>query len=367
MQGYVSIQGDDRGLPDHLLGLAKGIHEHEYRGRKLYVITEDLGGSRFHLIYDASFLEPVEKIFGKMLVGGVICFTLFALGMGYWLSGRIIAPVTNLAAEVKRSRADTGHGLLLSNYADDELGELAGEFDRYARRLFAFAQREAAFTADMSHEMRNYLFVLRSTVELLSAEKNPDDRHDERIDRLQRAIHQMEELIEVLLILAREPGTGECHTANTSLVEPVLRELTRRRLRVRIDVDEPLETTAPPVVIAAALGGLLDNAILNARQGELVFTLEKDALTLHGSATEDLSREKARSPNGGGAYSRPAAEPRSLGLTIVTRLCERYDWSLESAGPSGTGGRTRLVLSRRSASSEGDTGSRRPASSVIGA
>jgi signal transduction histidine kinase len=193
MRGYVTTPGADDELPLFLRGLEAGTYERHLEGREYHFMIRDSGTKRYYLTYDATRIEAFEVLFHGVLVFGVFGFTVLSVWLGFWLSGRVVAPVTRLAEAVNRANADAAPSLAFTGYRNDELGELAQTFEQYTKRVYASVQREAAFTAEISHELRNYLFVMRSSVELLIAGKGVEGQDAERLDRLQRGIREMVE------------------------------------------------------------------------------------------------------------------------------------------------------------------------------
>jgi signal transduction histidine kinase len=341
MHGYVTTPGDDDELPSFLRGLGSGAYERDFEEHEYHIMVRDSGMRRYYLSYDATRLEPFEALFHGVLVFGAFGFTLLSLWSGYWLSGRVIAPVTRLAEAVKRANVDSASSLAFTDYGNDEVGELALTFEHYTKRVSAYAQREAAFTAEISHELRNYLFVIGSSVELLAVEMGSDGQSFARIDRLQRAIQEMRELLDVILILAREPETIDAAPSDSANVETVLREvlstrqseLTRKKIGLRVEVAGNAELRAPAPVLRAVLCKLLDSAIADIIDGEITVSLDENGVTVieTGARSPDVSPSNSDIDQG-------------MSHSIVARLCERYDWRIESSAPNGRVLQARLLF-----------------------
>jgi len=133
--------------------------------------------------------------------GGVL---LLGLLVGGWLSGRAIRPVADISAAAKKI-AD-GNLSERINMADteSELGELARVLNETFARLDASFARQARFTADASHELRTPAFVILSEAQSALKRERTAAEYREGFEVCQRAAQQMRQLIESLLILARQ-------------------------------------------------------------------------------------------------------------------------------------------------------------------
>jgi signal transduction histidine kinase len=83
----------------------------------------------------------------------------------------------------------------------DEIGVLAGTFDRMLDRLERAFDRQREFVSDASHELRTPLTVLRGQVELLDRETDPVRRH-RAIATILRELDAMNRLVDEMLTLA---------------------------------------------------------------------------------------------------------------------------------------------------------------------
>lgn len=353
MQAFVTPADAEHDLPPYLRGLGPGTYDERiYEGREYHIMIRDRRGKRFYLAYDATFSEPYESLLHGFLIAAAFFFSVLALGLGYWLSGRIIAPVTRLARQVKRLRLDGEHVAPSTEYARDEVGDLAKTFDEYVQRLQAFAQRERQFTSDVSHELRTSVAIMRSTVELLLSEHETSEPTRQRLRRLEEAVRQMGELITVFLILAREPQPLEQEAFEMCAVEPVLRNvldirqasLERKGLTIQIAINGKPEVRAPETVLAVALGDLLDNAIAYTEQGGISVTLDAHGVTITDTGVGMSGRVQPHIFERGYRGHKAISDGAGLGLYIVKRLCERYGWKIEVDSTEGEGTQVRLVF-----------------------
>lgn len=298
-----------------------------------------------YLWFDVSTQKLGQRQLVVAIAAAVFVFALLSLLLGFWLSARVMSPVTDLVQRV-RAMSDSGQPRLLrAHFANDEVGQLAEALDAYSTRLTEMVQRDREFNADVSHELRTPLAVIASTTELLQASTDLADKPRERLKRIERAVRQCSELIDALLLLSRRerqaPTDGET-TDVARIVEQVVDSqrphIANKPVAVRIEIDEPLEVVAPSSVVAVALSNLIGNAFKYTPAGEVIITVGHGRVSVEdtgpGIAAEDAERLFER-----GVRGTKVGKGGGLGLAIVRRLCELYGWQVALA-PRPQGGAT---------------------------
>jgi len=212
------------------------------------------------------------------------------------------------------------------------VGELAAALDEYAAKLTEVVQRDREFNADVSHELRTPLAVIRGATELLMVNPQLTDKMRLRLQRIERAEQHCTHLISALLMLSRnERGSG--HTDVRKLAE-VLADANRLQLvgkpvDLKVIGDEGHIVDVPEAVLSVALGNLIGNACKYTAEGEVVIRVEAGCVRIEdsgpGISAEDAARLFERGYRGSSAGGTKGA---GIGLSIVRRLCELYEWNV---------------------------------------
>ncbi|TBR36932.1 MULTISPECIES: sensor histidine kinase [Dyella] len=321
-------------------GLQTGVHDineadkdgqmHHY---KLAVYREN--GVISFIKYDVSREELGKRQLLLSVIGAVIIFGLMSLVLGLWLSRKVLKPVTQLAQRLREFRKTGKAEPLAPHFADDEVGELALALDEYSNRLTAMVERDREFNSDVSHELRTPLAVIASTTELLQGSPDLTDKLRERLKRIERASRQATELIEALLLLSRAERRGPTRGETTDVarvasdvIESQRPQMRDKPLGIELVVGSPLSINAPASVLSVALTNLIGNAIKYTLEGLVTIRVEKDRIEIidtgPGIKPEDAERLFQRGVRGEGAGGSGAG----LGLAIVRRLCELYNWDV---------------------------------------
>ena len=265
-----------------------------------------------------------------LLGGSVVLFTLFAWVIGLWSSRRVIRPVADLAQRVGAFRGQSRPDRLAPHFEDDEVGQLASALDDYADQLTERVTRDREFNADVSHELRTPLAVIRGATELLLAAPDMNEKMRQRLLRIDRATQQCTDLTTALLMLSRnERGSG--NTDVRRLVEQQVEanrlHLANKPVTIRADGQNDVLVDAPEAVLAVALGNLIGNACKYTREGNVVVTVLADRVEIAdtgpGISREDAERLFERGYRG---QSSEGSKGAGIGLAIVRRLCDLYEW-----------------------------------------
>ncbi|MEV3977303.1 ATP-binding protein [Nonomuraea sp. NPDC049758] len=143
----------------------------------------------------------------RLLVNSAIALVVMAFAsvlLGRLTAGRVLRPLRDMTATVRRITADRLDRRLAASGPDDELKELADTFDDLLDRLEAAFTAQRRFVANASHELRTPLTLQRAMAEVALADPDAgaaELRHV--LDRLLAAGRHQERLIEALLVLAR--------------------------------------------------------------------------------------------------------------------------------------------------------------------
>ena len=336
-----------------------GVYDIEDLGRegkvrpyKLAVLkSADLWG---YLKFDVSTQKLSERQLMITLGTSVLAFAIFSIVIGFWLSARVMSPVSDLARRVQAMSRSGRPEPLKAHFANDEVGQLAAALDDYSTRLTELVERDREFNADVSHELRTPLAVIASTTELLQGSPDLTDKLRERLRRIERAVRQSTELTDALLLLSRRerqaPNDGET-TDVARVVEQVVDvqrpHLGNKPVTVRVEVEEPLATAAPSSVVAVALGNLIGNAFKYTHAGEVIVSVGHGRVSVEdtGPGIEPGDAEKLFER---GVRGTSAGKGAGLGLAIVRRLCELYGWRVTLA-PRPQGGAVATLEFGRSA------------------
>jgi len=327
-----------------LWGTAEAVAPSAF-GRHLSVMMRVMGEPQMMGDVFTAFLRGMNT---ALAVAATAAF-LAAVAVSIFVTRRIVAPIRAMTAASARVAAGR-YEERVPVTSDDELGELAGQFNRMATTLEQVERLRRDLIADVAHELRTPLASLDGYMEALidgviPAEPETFHRIRREAARLQRLVADLQELSRV------EAGQGRIHPRPVEVQE--LADAAAARLRAQFDDKGiALDVEVPPglprvLADPDRIGQVLTNLLGNALQytppgGRVVIRARREggsvaiavADTGIGIAAEHLphlfdrfyrvDRSRARSSGGSG-----------IGLTIARHLVEGHGGSIraESPGP----------------------------------
>jgi len=135
--------------------------------------------------------------------------------LGYWLSGRSLAPVDRIIRSAEQIGVDNLSRRLEVPKPRDELRRLTETLNAMLGRIETSFRRIAQFTADASHDLRTPVAVIRATSEIVLRKPRTLPEYREALSRILQTSVETSEMLENLLTLARaDAGASglEMHT-----------------------------------------------------------------------------------------------------------------------------------------------------------
>ncbi len=322
----------------------------------------------FLLVQTAASTDANRKHLGELrrvfLATGPILLVA-ALGCGYLLARKGLAPVERMAAEADQITASRLDRRLAAPNPDDELGRLARTLNGMIARLelsFGDVQR---FTADAAHELRTPLAVLRGEAEVTLLSDREPAEYRRALESMLEEIEHLTRLTEDLLSLSREDAQIPPSFEDLRLDE-VVRDAFGTMTAVAAEVDRRLVLAgelAPCLVrgdrerLRRVVVNLIDNALKYTRAGGLVqvsLALRGDEAVMtvaddgDGIPPEHLPMIFKR------FYRVDASRPRwgsstGLGLPICRTVVLSHGGTIDVQSAPGAGTRVEVVLAARPA------------------
>ncbi len=336
---------------------SRTIDEREYM-----VLVADIGGKPYALLYDRTVRDAGLADLAWALVGGVILMTGLSALIGHVLAGQVVRPIRRLLTDISEKssmidpHADSPMSFSAADYPSNEIGQLVHAIDRFALRLHGFVQRESHFAADVSHELRTPIAVIRGATEVLEAHGDLSEAVRERLHAIQRQAVRMGEILEAMLLIARESSqSSDPACAIAEVIEEAMADcapaMTGRPVQAVCEIHErPIVAVERPLAYVV-ISNLLRNACSHTREGSITVRLLGDRVEIIDTG---IGIAQERFP---GVFDRHVKGEDSrgwgLGLSIVARITEMIRWKIEIESRAGMGTQVTIRFAESNAQAAG--------------
>lgn len=288
-----------------------------------------------------------------VLLGSLPLVLLLAGGMGWWLAGRALIPVDSMTREAKAiSTRDLSARLALPG-TGDELQRLGEAWNELLGRIEASMKAVTRFTADAAHELRTPLAVIRTASEIALRQGRTAESYRKTIEAIHRETASMTDLVEQLLLLAREDSGQWQFRFDAIRLGDVLRELRETLAPAAREKEIALEWTLPreeplvwadPDAIRRLVLILVDNALkYTDSNGEVRVTLSSGAESAAIEVSDNgCGIEPRHLPHVFERFyradpARTAGSGAGLGLSIAKTIADAHRARIELQSQPGRG------------------------------
>ena len=283
---------------------------------------------------------------------------LLALALGVMLSRALTRPLRDLTTATDEMAA--GHlGKQVETHVQDEIGKLATSFNKMSKDLAEASRLRRQMTADIAHDLRTPLTILRGYTEGLC--DGSIQGGQELYDLLHQEVVHLQHLVEDLRTLSLADA-GEL-TLDRRIIDPkALLERTglahvvsarQKGITLRVDAPDTLPSVAVDVErMTQVLDNLVANALQFTSQGEIVLSGEcrDSTVSLHvtdsgtGIAPEEMNNIFDRFYKVDSSRHRNGQAQSGLGLAIARAIVLAHDGEIRAESSPGKGTRFTILL-----------------------
>jgi two-component system OmpR family sensor kinase len=276
----------------------------------------------------------------------------FAAALSWFFIGQALSPLVDITKSALRISGtdDLSQRIPPRGPENDEMGRLVTTFNNTLGRLEQLFTSQQRFLADVSHDLRTPLTVIKGNVDLMRRMKHVDE---ESLDNIEDEADRLTRMVGDLLLEAQaESGKLPLHFApvemDTLLLEVFkeMRILARERVQIKLPEIDQILINGDRDRLKQVLINLIANAIKYTPQGgEVVLSLGKvgDNARLIvrdtglGIPAEDLPHIFERFYRAEKSRSRSKAGGFGLGLSIAYWIVNHHGGQIEVDSAEGKG------------------------------
>lgn len=349
------LPGEISGLkPDNLDELTFRVH-----------ITTIQRGETFYTIQLAKSMGNLQEEISELiltLLFGFIASAIALILIGYYVAGRILAPISTinrLAWEINDKTLDKRIPL---GDTHDELYDLSSSLNTMFDRLQHAFTRQKEFVASASHELKTPITMLRLFFDENICEESLPDVFRDKLTAQEAILARMDRLVKKLLDLSvlelkttYEPEEYDLARQIDSVLHEFAEIFEAEHIRATTNLPPQLVIYADREKIRRLLINILDNAIkFNWPEGEIRLQAGEDntLITLEvqntGVGVPAAEREKVFDQFYRVEKSRSTAHGGSgLGLSIVKRIVELHNGTITLDSAPGEWTKVCIMLPKK--------------------
>lgn len=337
-------------LPD-----STGFYEYGEGNHRMVLNISKRDQKTLYLLYFRGQVDALVVYYGMFPLLTVLLILYLSLWLTYRFNRRTVSPIIKLAEQIDKldlSKPDFTFDtdLPVTFGTDNEIQVLSTAINRLGQRLNQFIKREREFTRDASHELRSPMTVMQLAADMLESEQVLSAPALKSVRRIKRAIADMQQLTEVFLLLARE--NDAVLTRDFVMLNDVIQEEIEqanilkkdKQVEIQYDPKNVIRLWASDKVISVVVGNLIRNAINYTEHGSIHIEISNKNVIIDDSG-------QGMSPQQVNSMFKPFhrgdninASGYGIGLTIVKRLCDRFNWQVEVSSESGKGTQCRVIF-----------------------
>lgn len=353
LTGYLSPSHDV--IPELFLALQPGLHKLTNDESDFYIIhVSEKDGKKLYLEFDGEQVSELALFFGIFPLAGFLIIIYLSGWLSYRFLSHAVSPIVKLAKTLENLDPQSENfskelKSALPDNIDQEVSVLSQSLSDLSDRIEAFVIRERNFTRDASHELRSPITVIKIASDFLLEDETLKESQKKSIQRIKNNADDMEELIEALLILARE-SDNKLSFEPVSINDVVTEEIDRtsnllkgKSINVSFKDQGKLYVTGSDKVLSVMIGNLIRNAFSYTDEGNVDIKINGTELIIEDSGVGMPEQDVAKMFK---PFQRGDAKFRGgygVGLTIVKMLSERFHWPINIESKLGHG--TKVTVS----------------------
>lgn len=301
----------------------------------------------------AATAQAAKRQFDMKSIFFCVLFTALGTTAVYFVTGSALRPLRRLSEKVDTIDENTLSAHLPNALSDDEIGKLTFGFNRMLTRLDDAFLRQKRFTANAAHELKTPLATLKTSAQVLAADKNSKLLdYQKNVQMTLISVDRLSKATDDLLLLASVGETSD-EDKEEVLLEPLFDAigselsslLSTQRINYHVKCGD-FSLRGNSSLLYRVFFNLIENACKYGREGGTIWVAAtQDATGVSISIKDDgpgISCEhlpyifdafyrvdKSRSRDAGGS---------GLGLSIVKTMIEACYGTItvKSDGESGT-------------------------------
>lgn len=254
-----------------------------------------------------SALDTVSKgdnnNLAKTLIYGNCMGILLTIVAGYFFASQMLYPIKNINNKIKKITAYNQHKRLPVSGKNDEINELAVNFNLMLERLEYSFYQQRDFISHASHELRTPLSSMKTEIQIGLWENHTNEEYKKILENLLIDTERLIDLSSAILKLSKPYDSIYLMNSGEIIIEDLITEIQEEhklpddRLKIKIEKLSYHKIKGNKVLLKNLMFNLLDNALKYSTglvNVDIYYTKKQCIIEIHdegvGIPKDDISR-----------------------------------------------------------------------------
>ncbi|MBK8713019.1 MAG: HAMP domain-containing histidine kinase [Niastella sp.] len=278
--------------------------------------------------------EDLIQLIVSITLAMVILLLMVLFIINRFVLNKLWLPFNNTLKQLRQFNLQSKKNLELNDSGINEFKELNKAVKVMSSQVLKDYESLKSFTENASHEIQTPLAVINSKLELLMQSENFTEQQMNGVETIYDEIRRLSRLNQSLLLLTKIDNHQFRETEEVDLARIIVKQLNNYEELIaakQITLTQNISET-PPVLMNETLAGvLITNLITNAIKhnidhGSIEVVLKENRLSVSNSGSELSCRPEELFER----FKKDTHQTESLGLglSIVKKICEQYNFKV---------------------------------------
>lgn len=309
---------------------------HEYITIRRLMFPVNISGVNYKVSVSKSQQETEDliQLIVSITLAMVVLLLLILFIINRFVLNKLWLPFNNTLTQLRQFNLQSKKNLGLNDTGINEFKELNKAVMVMSNQVLKDYESLKSFTENASHEIQTPLAVINSKLELLMQSENFTEQQMNGVETIQDEIRRLSRLNQSLLLLTKIDNCQFRETEEVGLAKIMVRQLNNYEELIaarHIMLTKHISTHVPVLMNETLAGVLITNLLTNAIKhniddGTIAISLQETHLSVSNtgnalSCTPEELFERFRKDT-------RQTESLGLGLSIVKKICDQYDFKV---------------------------------------
>lgn len=180
---------------------------------------------------------------------------------------KILAPLKELQKNIGKidiEKPETFAEKLLIEEGSSEIVDLSESFNNLMARIYRDYKRQKDFSANVAHELRTPVAVMKAQVDVFSR-KNQDPETKDFLERMDKSLEKLKNLIEAVLLFSKNQEINISEVSVNSIIEEIIFDLedkiAAKEISLKFHKDCNVSLKTDDALLQRLLFNIIENSV----------------------------------------------------------------------------------------------------------